>query len=106
MKLLLLTIAATCCFGSSAQAASMFKCVDAKGKVSYSDHPCVESSKEAWSSRLGTRSKSPKQIERAALADPAPAPGKTTAAARSSESARIDALRVEEMTRILGQQSD
>jgi hypothetical protein len=90
----------------SAHGASMFKCVDAKGQVSYSDHPCAESSKEAWSSRLGTRSKSPRQIERPARVESVKEAGKTAGTARSSEAARIDALRVEEMTRILGQQPD
>ena len=89
---------------AGAHGASMFKCVDAKGKVSYSDHPCAESSKEAWSSRLGTRSRTPKQIERAVPAEPVKSTG--AGAARGSESARLDALRLEEMTRILGQQPD
>ena len=109
MRILFVVSTALLCIAGSASAASMYKCVETGGKVSYADHPCTDAEKEAWSSQLGSRSKAPKQIARPAPAEPRKPEALAKAGAgtaRSSDDAQIEALRLDEMTRILGQQHD
>jgi len=131
MKKLIALFVGLAAASAGAHAATMFKCVEKSGKVSYSDRPCASSADEAWTSRPGARRRTapapadqprPEELARLKRAAATPAsssapsrlavkPGArgTTAVRAGGKPARenevIDSLRHQEMARITAQQN-
>jgi len=107
MKKLIALVVSLAAASAGAHAATMFKCVEKGGKVSYSDRPCASSADEAWTSRPGARKRTaPAPAVAPAAAKPGPrgkaAPG--TGVQPRSDKDLIDSLRQQEMARITAQQ--
>ncbi len=104
MRNLSIFLAACILVSGGAHAATMFKCVDARGKISYTDQPCAPETEQAWTSRLGTPTRKTERVPDKLRPEELARISMTPRQVRAGEQAHIEALRAQEMLRITAQQ--